>query len=360
MVWRYPVSYISANYNPLLVPNPPTVVTAVKGSSSAVVSFSPPVNSGGAAITSYRVTSSPGGFTATGTGSGITVTGLTNGVAYTFTVTATNIYGESLPSAPSSAVTPDPNGQVAYTSGGTYSFVVPTGVTSVAVLCVGGGAGSGYANGSGAAAGGGGGLRYRNNITGLTPGQSIAVTVAGTTYWSDNTDSSFGTNGVDSFYFYAGGGKRGPGGGGTGSTIGGNIGGGNGGSQSGNAGGGAGGYAGNGGNGGNAGSGGGGGGGGGVGGSNPGGGGGVGLLGQGTSGAAGSGGSSNGGGGGSGGTAGGAGQTSGYTADGGVYGGGAGGDYVYTNPYGAGRGGAVRIIWPATTRSFPSTNTGDL
>jgi hypothetical protein len=27
---------------------------------------------------------------------------------------------------------------------------------------------------------------------------------------------------------------------------------------------------------------------------------------------------------------------------------------------GAGAGGALRIIWPGNTRSFPSTNTGDL
>jgi hypothetical protein len=27
---------------------------------------------------------------------------------------------------------------------------------------------------------------------------------------------------------------------------------------------------------------------------------------------------------------------------------------------GAGGGGAVRIIWPGTTRQFPSTNTGNL
>jgi hypothetical protein len=28
--------------------------------------------------------------------------------------------------------------------------------------------------------------------------------------------------------------------------------------------------------------------------------------------------------------------------------------------YASGAVGAVRIIWPGTTRSFPSTNTGDL
>jgi hypothetical protein len=40
---------------------------------------------------------------------------------------------------------------------------------------------------------------------------------------------------------------------------------------------------------------------------------------------------------------------------GGTYGGGGAG-----SAFGTEGGGAVRIIWPGTSRSFPSTNTGDL
>ena len=65
-----------------------------------------PASNGGAAITSYTVTSSPGGFTESGTASPLTVTGLTNGTSYTFTVKATNAAGDGPPSAPSNAVTP--------------------------------------------------------------------------------------------------------------------------------------------------------------------------------------------------------------------------------------------------------------
>ena len=61
---------------------------------------------GGSPITSYTVTSSPGGKTATGASSPITVTGLTNGTAYTFTVTATNALGTGPASSPSNSVTP--------------------------------------------------------------------------------------------------------------------------------------------------------------------------------------------------------------------------------------------------------------
>ncbi len=64
------------------------------------------MDSGGSPITSYTVTSSPGGFTGTSSTSPIIITGLTNGTAYTFTVTATNAFGTSVASTASPSVTP--------------------------------------------------------------------------------------------------------------------------------------------------------------------------------------------------------------------------------------------------------------
>ena len=87
-------------------PGTPTAVTAVAGSFKAVVSFTPPASDGGSPITNYTVTSNPGSITGTGTQSPIAVKGLTAGQAYTFTVVATNAFGNSAASSASAAVTP--------------------------------------------------------------------------------------------------------------------------------------------------------------------------------------------------------------------------------------------------------------
>ena len=229
-------------------------------------------------------------------------------------------------------------GQQAYTTAGTYTWVAPAGVTSVSVVVV--GPGSNVLTDGTA----GGALAYKNNIT-VVPGNSYAVKVTANT--------SIRSNFINDATVSAGNGPARTG-----------DGGGDGGDQ-GRSGGGAGGYAGKGGNAataanraGNAGAGGGGGSGGTNSGDNAGaGGGGVGLLGQGSNGAGGS----IGGGGGGGGSGGASGANTSGTSGGagGAYGGGGGfNDNLTTG--GAGAVGAVRIIWPGTTRSFPSTNTGNL
>jgi hypothetical protein len=92
---------------PITVPTAPLSPSAIAGNASAIVSFSPPTSDGGATITGYTVTSSPGGITASGTASPITITGLTNGTSYTFTVTATNSAGTGPPSVATNSVTPE-------------------------------------------------------------------------------------------------------------------------------------------------------------------------------------------------------------------------------------------------------------
>ena len=81
-------------------------------------------------------------------------------------ITLNNAYGKS-------NVT---QGQQAYTTAGTYTFVVPAGVTSISGVCVGAGASGSDARG--------GLLSYSNNIA-TTPGESLTVVVpADTSYAS--------------------------------------------------------------------------------------------------------------------------------------------------------------------------------
>ena len=248
-------------------------------------------------------------------------------------------------------------GSQSYTTAGTYSFVVPAGVTAVSIVAVGAG-GLNNANY-------GGGLGYKNNYS-VTPGNSYTVVVGS------------GSSGTGS-YFCSPSLVKGGGGSGCGYPNGTFVGdGGGAGGYAGTSGGGAGGYSGSGGAGrcgyggslyGNAGSGGGGGGGGvwtcsscicsqfgGA-------GGGVGLFGQGCSGSGGgysgsniSNGTGYGGAGGSSGSSGGC-TYSRTNGNGGLYGGGGSRNFVYGGFGQAGRG-AVRIIWPGNTRQFPSTCVG--
>jgi hypothetical protein len=106
--------------------------SATAGDGQASVSFGAPAYTGGTAITSYTVTSSPGGITASGASSPILVSGLTNDTSYTFTVVATNIAGNSAASSASAAVTPRAAGGGGSSSGGTGgSASAPTTAPSV-------------------------------------------------------------------------------------------------------------------------------------------------------------------------------------------------------------------------------------
>ena len=81
-------------------PGAPASIAADPGDSEAVVTWTAPTDNGGAVITNYTVTSSPGDRYCTWTSGPLTctVTGLTNGTEYTFVVTATNSAGTSDPS----------------------------------------------------------------------------------------------------------------------------------------------------------------------------------------------------------------------------------------------------------------------
>jgi hypothetical protein len=313
----------------------------------------------------------------------------TNTSAASFTVTATDGDGGTKSQALTHAAAPI--GGTLYQSVGTYTWTVPSSVTSISVVAIGGGGGGGAGNSG--HAGAGAGLGWKNNIS-VTPGQTYTVVVGGGGNQSGNSGAVAGTGGTSYFNTTSvvrGGGGQGadmnptetymgysPAAGGTYTGDGGGNGGAGGydtGNNGGSGGGGAGGYSGNGGFGahnGNSGaayfaSGAGSGGGAGGGGRNAdsngsgAGGGGTGIYGQGSNGAsitargsdsaiAGQAGSN--------GTNGGGPPLNATSpaGNGGSYGGGGGGsNQNYAG--GTGGNGAVRIVW-GPNRSFPSTNVG--
>ncbi|HBU76134.1 MAG: hypothetical protein CL447_01865 [Acidimicrobiaceae bacterium] len=78
------------------IPGAPASIAADPGDGEAVITWTAPTDDGGAVITIYTVTSSPGDRYCTWTSGPLscTVTGLTNGTEYTFIVTASNAAGE--------------------------------------------------------------------------------------------------------------------------------------------------------------------------------------------------------------------------------------------------------------------------
>ena len=180
------------------VPSAPTIGTATAGNGQATITFTAPSSDGGSPILDYQVTSSPGGVTATGSGSPITITGLSNGTAYTFTVRARNANGYSISSTSSNQVTPvvppitasggnyiyDGTGSFAgyrfhvFTSPGTFRVTSNDGNLGFASVIVGGGGGVGFngTSSNGTAGGGGGGV---TDVTGipLTPNTDYSITV---------------------------------------------------------------------------------------------------------------------------------------------------------------------------------------
>ena len=92
-------------------------------------------------------------------------------------------------------------GEASYTTPGTYTWTCPAGVTSVSVVCIGGGAsGAGGLNAPNRAQGGaGGGLIYGNNIS-VTPGVNYTILVG---YGGQSPASNPGS-GTQAHDFFAG------------------------------------------------------------------------------------------------------------------------------------------------------------
>jgi hypothetical protein len=104
--WR---PLLERKFGPASAPESPGRVAAFGGNGYALVTWSPPVYEGEAAVRSYTVTASSGAKVTVSAADYLATTyvkvpGLANGSDYTFTVTATNANGESPASLPSRAV----------------------------------------------------------------------------------------------------------------------------------------------------------------------------------------------------------------------------------------------------------------
>jgi hypothetical protein len=114
-------------------PDAPTIGTATAGTQQGSITFTAPVDNGGAAITEYVATSVPGSVTATGSSSPITVLGLLAETAYRFVVSATNSAGTSINSEESNEITTPGTPRMAYFAGGT-SIITWDWITTIAKI----------------------------------------------------------------------------------------------------------------------------------------------------------------------------------------------------------------------------------
>lgn len=194
-------------YDSMLGGNPPVMPapTATAGTQSASVAFT--AISG---ISTYRVISSPGSITATGSASPISVTGLTAGTAYTFQIRGENTVGNGPYSAASNSVTPTAPKPVVtggtltsdatyyyrtFTSNGTLGISNASLTADVLVVAGGGGGGGGVNGGLSRRRGGGGGaggLRYLSSQTLSVGNTSITIGAGGASTPTNGSNTSFG------------------------------------------------------------------------------------------------------------------------------------------------------------------------
>ncbi len=89
------------------IPDKPTVVSAVPGVKKVTLTWTAPTNTGGLALTRYKITATGISTTASDTDTTKTIEGLTDGTTYSFKIVAVNANGDSASSDFSEAKTAD-------------------------------------------------------------------------------------------------------------------------------------------------------------------------------------------------------------------------------------------------------------
>ena len=144
-------SAASNSVTPRTVPTAPTKVVLTPGAASIRVSWAAPVSNGGASITQYIATATPGtGITCTSTGTFCDLVGVTAATSYSVSVVAVNAAGSGAASTPQSAMpfttpgAPKSASAVAEDTQMTVSWTAPdsdggSGVTGYSVILAPGG-----------------------------------------------------------------------------------------------------------------------------------------------------------------------------------------------------------------------------
>jgi hypothetical protein len=181
---------------PITTPNAPTSLSGTSGNSSVTISFTPPINNGGAAITNYQYSVDGGSsftaFSPSTTASPVTITGLTNGTAYSIQLKAVNAAGAGPASSSvvtTPATTPDAPTALSSTPSNTALSIAFTPPTNT-----GGSAITNYKystnNGSSYSAFSPAVTTSPVSITGLSNGTAYSVKLKAVNIMGDGTESS--------------------------------------------------------------------------------------------------------------------------------------------------------------------------
>ncbi|HXA43248.1 MAG TPA: fibronectin type III domain-containing protein [Candidatus Solibacter sp.] len=184
--------YLSVTY--ITPPSAPTNVQATGGDGQATVTWAPPSDNGGSAITSYTV-SAPGAGTQTVTGTSASFTGLTNCTTYNFSVYATNAAGPgssaSASATPGTVPTSPSNVQAtASESSAELTWTAPTGGCPATGYVI-----TPYFKGLAQPSTSVGSSATSYSVVGLTDGTTYQFRVAGTNAIGTGSQSSM-SNGV--------------------------------------------------------------------------------------------------------------------------------------------------------------------
>ena len=185
----------SAEYSatPLAPAAQPTGISVAAGDSQATISWTTGI---GATSSVIRYGTASGTYTTTidPATSPKTITGLVNGATIYYQVGAKNAWG-IMWSAEYSFTSYPSNPQTSWTTPGTYTYVVPAGVTSITAVVKGAGGAGGLQDNVGNQAPGASGNLVSKTIA-VTPGAQLTVYVAGGGLVTNGSDTNPGSGGA--------------------------------------------------------------------------------------------------------------------------------------------------------------------